>query len=438
MEAAVEISNLPPSATFDELRAVLGARSVVFSLEGPQLSALAFVESPAAAAEAAQLLHGSDWGGRTLQVTPAHDVGGWVAARCAQLMPGSHSLASGSGSAPPEPAPAAAAEPAGPQQQQQPSPPLSQQLGGHEDQPRAPGFELPDWGWDQAAAAAGQDAAGQHASFDDASWADQFWGEPGGSQRGEDEWREVGARERRVRCGGGGGGEAAGAAAAGPGLQGALSDTRIMVRNLDPGCTQEAVVAAFARFGRILQAVKHPNRRFAHIQFARPEGAAAALREMHEQLVPSLNSQGLIFVQPSLVADDASVRRAMQQARDSPAAASGGGGVQDRVAALAGFGAQARGSSKGISQAPTSAIWVGSMGPGATSDDVRAVFSRYGPLVQWQVQQAKLPGKSGNMRYAIVRWRRVEEARAAVDALNGQVEPRLGPFPLKIKYRETA
>lgn len=38
MEAAVEISNLPPSATYDELRAVVGARSVVFCLDGPQAS----------------------------------------------------------------------------------------------------------------------------------------------------------------------------------------------------------------------------------------------------------------------------------------------------------------------------------------------------------------------------------------------------------------
>lgn len=50
-----------------------------------QLSTLAFLESPAAAAEAAQLLHGADWGGRTLGVVPAHDVQGWVAAQCAQV-----------------------------------------------------------------------------------------------------------------------------------------------------------------------------------------------------------------------------------------------------------------------------------------------------------------------------------------------------------------
>lgn len=30
-------------------------------------------------------------------------------------------------------------------------------------------------------------------------------------------------------------------------LAGAVSDTRVMLRNLDPGCTREAVVAAFAR-----------------------------------------------------------------------------------------------------------------------------------------------------------------------------------------------
>lgn len=91
--------------------------------------------------------------------------------------------------------------------------------------------------------------------------------------------------------------------------------------------------------------------------------------------VPSLNSQGLIFVQPSLVADNAAVRRGLQRAR----ATASGGGVQGRVAAYAGFGAQARGGSKGISQAPTPAIWVGNIGPGATSDGVRAVFGRCGP-----------------------------------------------------------
>lgn len=42
---------------------------------------------------------------------------------------------------------------------------------------------------------------------------------------------------------------------------------------------------------------------------------------------------------------------------------------------------------------------------------------RYGHLLQWQVEQAK----TGGLRYAIVRWQRVEEAQAAMEALNGQV-----------------
>lgn len=95
--------------------------------------------------------------------------------------------------------------------------------------------------------------------------------------------------------------------------------------------------------------------------------------------VPSLNPQGLIMVQPSLAANDAAVRRAMRNVRGA-APAAGAGDVRDRVVAYSGFGAQARPGSKGISQAPTPTIWVGSVGAEASADDVRAVFGRCGAL----------------------------------------------------------
>lgn len=45
---------------------------------------------------------------------------------------------------------------------------------------------------------------------------------------------------------------------------------------------------------------------------------------------------------------------------------------------------------------------------------------RFGPLLQWQVAPPKLPGSS-NLRYAIVSFRKLQDAQAAFDALNKQV-----------------
>lgn len=45
---------------------------------------------------------------------------------------------------------------------------------------------------------------------------------------------------------------------------------------------------------------------------------------------------------------------------------------------------------------------------------------RFGPLLQWQVAPPKLPG-STNLRYAIVSFRKLQDAQAAFDALNKQV-----------------
>lgn len=62
MQAALELSNLPPTCTFEELRALCGARGAVFSLGAPGHRALVLFDSPDAAAAAREMLHGADWG----------------------------------------------------------------------------------------------------------------------------------------------------------------------------------------------------------------------------------------------------------------------------------------------------------------------------------------------------------------------------------------
>ncbi len=41
------------------------------------------------------------------------------------------------------------------------------------------------------------------------------------------------------------------------------------------------------RYGKLVQALKQPSRRFAHVQYARPESAAAALAALNQKLVGS-------------------------------------------------------------------------------------------------------------------------------------------------------
>ena len=45
---------------------------------------------------------------------------------------------------------------------------------------------------------------------------------------------------------------------------------------------------------------------------------------------------------------------------------------------------------------------------------------RFGPLLQWQVAPAKLPGVT-NLQYAIVSFHKLQDAQAAYQALHGQV-----------------
>lgn len=180
------------------------------------------------------------------------------------------------------------------------------------------------------------------------------------------------------------------------------------------------------RYGRLLHAIKQPDRRFAHVEFARPECAAAALRDLHGKLVPELNHQGVILLQPSLPAGDgdpaatAARAAAMQQRLRSRDSGSGQVPLTD--------------ASKGISTVPTPSLWVGSIGVEATSGDVRTVFGRFGALQQWQLEEARLPGKS-ELKWAIVRYHRTQDAAAAMEGLNKKVVQLLGPYPLKLKFR---
>lgn len=131
--------------------------------------------------------------------------------------------------------------------------------------PRAPGFELPDWGWDQAAAQPQQAQQAQRSApapsedaWADEGWPDEGWEsvsgasgwQPGGAASGEnDAWQEVGGRASRP-AGGVPGASWAGAAR-GPTLdelQGhEVSSTRLMVRNLHPECTQQALLNVFTK-----------------------------------------------------------------------------------------------------------------------------------------------------------------------------------------------
>lgn len=82
MLPAVEISGLPSTATYDELRAICGCSSVVFSLPQPGAPprCLALFSSAEGAAAAQELLHGSEWGASTLAVAPVDNAVAWVAA----------------------------------------------------------------------------------------------------------------------------------------------------------------------------------------------------------------------------------------------------------------------------------------------------------------------------------------------------------------------
>lgn len=81
MLPAVEISGLPGTATYEELRAVCGCSSVVFSLPQPGAPprCLALFSSADGAAAARELLDGSQWGAATLSVAPVDNAVAWVA-----------------------------------------------------------------------------------------------------------------------------------------------------------------------------------------------------------------------------------------------------------------------------------------------------------------------------------------------------------------------
>lgn len=152
------------------------------------------------------------------------------------------------------PPPAAAAAVAASYGTAQPPPAAAfDQLSAGFDQDRAPGFELPDWDWQQpaAGAAAGRRAAPptqqqpweqeQQQQYGD--WgADAYWPDEAAQLQAGDEWRAV---EQKPRGGQRGGGAGGGTQPFEPAVQ--LSRTRIMVRNLQPDTTQYAVENAFKR-----------------------------------------------------------------------------------------------------------------------------------------------------------------------------------------------
>lgn len=82
---ALELTHLPPTSTFEELRAICSAKGVVYSLSstpGALPRALVLFGSTDAAAAARDLLHGSDWGGGApleVKEVPEGPVG-WIAA----------------------------------------------------------------------------------------------------------------------------------------------------------------------------------------------------------------------------------------------------------------------------------------------------------------------------------------------------------------------
>lgn len=46
------------------------------------------------------------------------------------------------------------------------------------------------------------------------------------------------------------------------------------------------------RYGKLVQALKAPGRRFGHVQYAQPDSAAAALAALHQKLV-GMGQQGM-------------------------------------------------------------------------------------------------------------------------------------------------
>ncbi|EFN56740.1 hypothetical protein CHLNCDRAFT_144170 [Chlorella variabilis] len=430
--AAIELRGVPASTTFDDLRAIIEVQAVCIVMEGSasnQATALALLGSAEEAAAACDLLDGSPWGAATLSVKLVPDVQEWLVSNGPEGVTSTALQAavfeeqqqlSGTGAAPPpdfvhewqQDEPGEGQQPL-PQQQQ-----VQQQQSGWQQgwQQQDPSYDPRDWepDWqmqEQQHELEQQDLPAQppaqHAAY-----------AGGGSQGGGDDggWQEVGTgsssrgERPRSRPRGGGGSSTATAAGGVP----SLDSGRLMVRNLSPETTQAQVAAAFKKFGRVVHVVKTGSKRYAHVQFDSRASAAAALEALNETLVPELNSSGVIFVAPSYPASDSSAR--------VRAGSSGG----------------ASASKKNISDTPTSVLWVGNLQHGTQAERVREVFSRFGALLQWQVERGEVAGRTQLLRYAIVQFRRQQDAVAAYGALNHQYVDELSKFPLKIHYRVNA
>ncbi|PRW57508.1 RNA-binding domain-containing [Chlorella sorokiniana] len=412
MLPAVEISGLPATATYDELRAISGCASVVFSLPQPGAPprCLAMFSSSEGAAAARELLNGSEWGPSTLTVELVDNAVAWVAAEVPGYMPSRSSSTAAAA------APAAAPQPAARPPPPQPLPPAPmpqpQPLAAAEPPPHQPEDWLPNW--DQS--------AGQTADWTE-GYGD-FWESEGeGQGGGEAGWQPVGAASSRPA-----GSHGAGSSSAQYGPPPVLSDVRLFIRNLDPEASQAALTRTFAKYGKLVQALKQPNRRFAHVQYARPDAAAAALAALHQKVVPELNKQGVLLVDYATPADDRGLG-------GRPSGSTSGGTVPKGGAY--GIGSAPATGNPNISSTPTTCLWVGNLMSCATSDAIRAEFSKFGPLLQWQVAPPKLASSSNNLRYAIVSFRKLQDAQAAYEALNKQVVPSLGNQRIKLKYRTT-
>lgn len=59
-----------------------------------------------------------------------------------------------------------------------------------------------------------------------------------------------------------------------------------------PSTTRSQLGFIGSRYGKLVQALKQPGRRFAHVQYARPESAAAALAALNQKLVRSSWGEG--------------------------------------------------------------------------------------------------------------------------------------------------
>ncbi|PSC69160.1 heterogeneous nuclear ribonucleo A B isoform X2 [Micractinium conductrix] len=419
MVACLELSDVPGGASSDDL--CLAAEQYAPVEQALLLSpggtgslcvALLWLQAGADLHAAAAALDGHPLAGSFLSAKVVEDPMQWVVRRVGSVQLLSRAAAPArSPPTPPQLAPTPAAAPPPPSAQPQYAPPRPGTALPRPAVPPAPSASAPAA---PAAAAVQRSAGGTPASgagvaameaelrelqaalqqsalegsFQPAASAGEGWGSEEGEE-GAEGWRDVHGKPARR---GAGGANAGGAAA---GTAGAAGDEhRIVVHNILPELTQKEVMDHFKPYGWMRLCSKKVGNTHALLSFEEPRAATAALQATNGHVVPALNPSAPLHSQWR-------------------------------------YSSKGSGAKETSSAEPTTKLWIGNVMPEATLAAVERVFGRFGPVYACELRVAPESGRID--QWGFVNFRRVEDAKAALDALAWT--PNELSTRLKLQYR---